>query len=240
MTNTGYDDGKVIIRHRAQGYAREGIRLIRAPYLYMPIGKSSGALYSTVGDLWLWEQALYTEKLLSSKSREAMFTAFKDDYGYGWHVDRQRNHRRVFHTGVILGFKTSLDRYLDDKVSIIILSNSDDTFINAAIRDLAAIVFGEKYNLPRERPAITLDAKSIAAYAGQYELGPDFILTVSTVGNKLMGEADRRTFELVPEIELKFFVRDFDAQIMFTFVKDEKGRVTHLIYNRNQPARKIR
>ena len=62
----------------------------------------------------------------------------RGDYGYGWHIDKQFNQRPVFHTGVILGFKASIDRYLDDKVSIIILSNSDDTFNNAAIRDLAA------------------------------------------------------------------------------------------------------
>jgi CubicO group peptidase (beta-lactamase class C family) len=240
MVNTGYDDSKTIIPHRALGYSREGIRLIRAPYLHMPISKSAGALYSTVEDLLLWDKALSTEKLLSQKSLDAMFTVFKGDYGYGWHIDEQFNHRRVFYTGVILGFKSSIDRYLDDKVAIILLSNSDDTFINAAIRDLAAIVFGEKYNLPKERPSVAIDSKIYDAYVGQYELGSDFILTVSKDGNKLMGEADGRKFELFPETEFKFFVRDFDAQIMFTFVKDESGQVTHLIYNRNQQARKLR
>lgn len=240
MANTGYDDGKTLIRHRALGYSREGIRLIRAPYLHMPISKSAGALYSTVEDLLLWDKALYTEKLLSPKSLDAMFTVFKGDYGYGWHIDKQFNHRRAFHTGVILGLKSSIDRYLDDRVGVILLSNSDDTFINAAIRDLAAIVFGEKYNLPKQRPSIALDAKTYDTYVGQYELGSDFILTVSKEGNKLMGEADGKTFELFPETEFKFFVRDFDAQIMFTFVKDEKGQVTHLIYNRNQQARKLK
>jgi CubicO group peptidase (beta-lactamase class C family) len=240
MSNTGVDDSKTIISHRALGYSREGIRLIRAPYMHMPISKSAGALYSTVEDLWLWDQGLYSEKLLSQKSLEEMFTVFKGDYGYGWHIDKQFNHRRVFHTGVVLGFKSSIDRYLDDKVSVIILSNSDDTFINAAIRDLAAIVFGEKYNLPKQRPAVTIDSKVYDAYVGQYQLGNDLVLTASREGNKLLGEADGRTFELLPETEFKFFIRDFDAQIMFTFVKDEKGQVTHLIYNRNQQARKLK
>jgi hypothetical protein len=54
-----------------------------------------------------------------------------------------------------------------------------------------------------------------------------------------MGQADGRRFELVPETETKFFVRDYDAQIMFTFVKDEKGQVTHLLYNRTQHAPKL-
>jgi CubicO group peptidase (beta-lactamase class C family) len=240
MVNTGYDDSKAIIPHRALGYSREGLRIIRAPYLHMPIGKSAGGLYSTVDDLLLWDKALYTDRLLSQDSLKAMFTIFKGDYGYGWHVDQQFKHRRVFHTGVILGFKTSIDRYLDDRVSIIILSNSDDTFINAAIRDLAAIVFGEMYSLPKERPSIILDPKIYDAYIGRYELGPDFILAVTKDGNKLMGEADGQRFELIPETDTKFFVREYDAQTMFTFVKDEKGQVTHLIYNRNQRAPRVR
>ena len=240
MLNTGYDDAKAIIPHRALGYSREGIHIIRAPYMHVPISKSAGGLYSTVDDLLLWDKALYTDILLSPKSLEAMFTVFKGDYGYGWHVDQQFKHRRVFHTGIILGFKTSIDRYIDDRVSVIILSNSDDTFINAAVRDLAAIAFGEQYTLPKERPSVAIDSKIYDAYVGQYELGSDLILTVSKAGNKLMGEADGRMFELLPETEFKFFIRDFDAQIMFTFVKDENGRVTHLTYNRSQQARRLK
>jgi CubicO group peptidase (beta-lactamase class C family) len=240
MLNTGYDDNKVLIEHRAIGYSREGIRLVRAPYLNMSTVKAAGGLYSTVEDLFIWSQAFDTEKLLSKKSLDAMFTIYKGDYGYGWHIDKQFNRRRANHGGVQIGFKTNIDRYLDHRVSIILLSNFDDAFINSASRDLAAIVFGEKYNLPKERPAITLDPKVYDAYVGQYELGADFILTVTKEGSRLMGEADGRKFELFPETETKFFVREYDAQIMFVFGKDEKGQVTHLTYNRNQNAPKLK
>lgn len=240
MVNTGYDDNKIVLKHRAIGYSREGIRLVRAPYLNISTVKGAGGLYSTVDDLFLWDQALDTGKLISKKSLEAMLTIYRGDYGYGWHIDKHFNRRRAFHTGVQIGFKPSIDRYLDDRVSIILLTNSDDVFINSAIRDLAAIVFGEKYSVPKERSAIKLDPKIYDAYVGQYELEPDFILTVTSKGDKLMGRADGQEFELLPETDAKFFVREYDAQIMFTFFKDDKGQVTHLIYNRSQRAPKIR
>lgn len=240
MLNTGYDDNKVVLKHRAIGYSRDGIRLVRALYLSMGIVKGAGGLYSTVDDLFLWDQALYTDKLISKKSLDAMLTIYQGDFGYGWHIDKQFNRRRAFYAGVQIGFKPSIDRYLDDRVSIILLTNSDDVFINSAIRDLAAIVFGEKYNVPKERPAIRLDPKIYDAYVGQYELEPDFILTVVREGNKLVGGVDGRQFELLPETDTKFFVREYDAQIMFTFFKDEKGQATHLIYNRSQRAPKIK
>src|SRR6185295_2258519 len=141
--------------------------------------------------------------------------------------------------GVQIGFKSSISRYADDKVTIILLTNSDDVFINSAIRDLAAIVFGEKYNLPKERATVPQDAKTYDAYLGRYQLDTDLILNVTKEGNTLMGQVDGRRFELLPATETKFFVRDYDAQIMFTFVKDEKGKVTQLLYNRTQHAAKL-
>ena len=80
MLNTGYDDGKAIIPHRALGYSRDGIRIIRAPYLHMPIGKSAGGLYSTVDDLSLWDAQI-------------MFTFMKDEKGQLTHLTYNRTQR---------------------------------------------------------------------------------------------------------------------------------------------------
>src|ERR1043166_4316102 len=239
MDNTGYDDNKIILTHRAIGYAREGIRLVRAPYLNSSVIKGAGGLYSTVDDLLLWDQALYQDKLVSKKSLDTMFTVHAGDFGYGWHIDEQFKRRRIFYDGVIIGFKSSISRYPNDKVSIILLTNSDDVFINSAVRDLAAIVFGEKYNVPKERATVRQNVRTYDAYVGRYQLDADMIMNVIRENDRLMGEVDGRKFELLPETEAKFFVRDYDAQIMFTFVKDEKGQVTHLLYNRTQHAPKL-
>jgi hypothetical protein len=106
---------------------------------------------------------------------------------------------------------------------------------------LAAIVFGEKYEIPRERVAIKIDPKILDAYVGQYELAPSFIFTMTREGDSLMTQATGQPkFELFPESETKFFLKVVDAQV--TFVKDDKGAVTHLILHQggDRTAKKIK
>ena len=239
MRNSGFDDNKVVLKRRALGYARDGIRLVRAPYLSSAIVKGAGGLYSTVDDLFAWDQVLNSDRLVSKKSLEAIFTIHKGDFGYGWHIDEQFKRRRIFYDGVIIGFKASISRYPDEKVCLILLTNSDDAFINSANRDLAAIVFGEKYDLPKPRTTVRQNPRIYEDYAGRYQLDADLVVKVTKEGDHLMAETDGRKFELLPETETKFFVRDYDAQIMFTFVKDETGHVTHLIYNRTHDAPRL-
>jgi hypothetical protein len=93
-----------------------------------------------------------------------------------------------------------------------------------------------------ERKTIALDPKVYDAYIGQYELTPNLIFTITKEENRLMAQlTGQPKFELFPESETKFFYIVVDAQI--TFVKDETGKVTHLILHQfglNQPAKKIK
>jgi murein DD-endopeptidase len=84
----------------------------------------------------------------------------------------------------------------------------------------------------QERKAITLDASTYDAYVGQYELTPEFIITIRRSKNGLSLQAtDQPEFEIFAESQTKFFLTVVDAQI--TFVKNEKGEVTHLILHQN-------
>jgi len=93
----------------------------------------------------------------------------------------------------------------------------------------------------QERKAIKLDAGAYDAYVGQYELSPDFVITVRREGNGLSIQATGQPkIEVFAESETKFFLTAVDAQI--TFVKNEKGEVTHLILHQNgadQNAKRI-
>lgn len=149
MRNSGYDSASAILKQRAAGYTRRAGKLANAPYIDMTIPHAAGALYSTVEDLFLWDQALYTEKLVSKKSLDRIFTPFKNDYAYGWFVTRRNNRKYIGHGGGINGFSTMIDRYPDDKVAVIVLSNVEGSAVSPASRDMAAIVFGEKYEMPR-------------------------------------------------------------------------------------------
>ena len=82
MKNTGYDHHNPLIPKRAAGYRKTGDGYENALYLDMTIPYAAGAMYSTVEDLFLWDQALYTDKLLSAQSKELMFKPFLQDYAY--------------------------------------------------------------------------------------------------------------------------------------------------------------
>jgi len=242
MDDTGYGHNEPILENRATGYSWGKDDLVNASFLDMSIPHAAGALYSTVEDLYLWDRALYTEKLVSKSSLDKMFTPFKDNYGYGWGISKLFKRKRISHGGGINGFTTNISRYTDDNICIIVLSNFDYSSTGKISRDLAAIVFGEKYEFPKERKAIKVDPKIFDAYVGQYELEPNFIITITKENDLLFAEATGQAkVEIYPESETKFFMKMADVQI--TFMKDEKGEVTQLILHQggsDKPAKKIK
>ena len=232
MTSTGYDHADEIVKRRARGYAPGPDGPVNADYLDMSIPFSAGGLYSTVGDLYLWDQALYGEKILKKSSLDAMFTAVRSDYGYGFYVNKLFDRRLAAHGGGIEGFSTSIHRFPDDRVTVVVLSNYEAARSGRIARDLAAVAFGEKYELPVERVVVKVDPKLYDAYVGEYELEPGFVFTVTREGDHLMMQATGQgKTEAFPASETNFFFKVVRADI--TFVKDATGRVIHLILNQN-------
>ena len=243
MANTGYDHAAAIVKGRARGYAAgPGGAVVNAPHLDMSIPFAAGGLYSTVGDLLIWDQALYGEKLLKKSSLDAMFTAVRDDYGYGYRVNKLFNRRHTTHGGGIEGFSTSINRFPDDRVTVIVLGNNEAASSGRVARDLAAVAFGEKYELPVVRAVVKVDPKIFDAYVGEYELEPGVVLNVTREGDRLLAQPKGgRQAELSPTSETNFFIKVVRADI--TFVKDPAGRVTHLVFNqggRQVNAKKIK
>jgi len=242
MTDTGYDYPRRVLKHRAAGYSSRGDTTVNAQYIDMSILYSAGGLYSTAEDLYRWDQALYTEKLLSKKSLAMMFTPFKGNYGYGWYIAEQGGHRFISHSGWIDGFAASFGRYPDDRVTVIVLSNIDSVPVNTIARNIGAIALGLRHDTLEERRAVKIDSKIYDAYVGQYELAPDFIITVSKEDNRLVAQAPGHPkIELLPESEIEFFVKEYDAQIMFVWSRN--GEVTHStirLNGREAQAKKIK
>jgi CubicO group peptidase (beta-lactamase class C family) len=88
---------------------------------------AAGALYSTVSDMLIWDQALYTDRLVSSKAREMMFTEYQGRYCYGWmhNTFGGTEHEGFGHGGAISGFMTHVIRLPKEKVYIVVLSNCE-------------------------------------------------------------------------------------------------------------------
>src|SRR5262245_14925560 len=159
MANTGYDLHHKILKNRATGYSMRNGKVINSAPIDMTIPHGAGALYSTVEDLFAWNESLFSDKLLSARSREAMMTPDKNNYAYGLAVNQQHNRKMVGHGGGINGFNTILSRFPEEKVTVVVLRNADYGAANPGriSQDLAAIVFGEKYEIPRESVEILID-----------------------------------------------------------------------------------
>ena len=246
MKATGYDHSEAILKQRAAGYAPSGDGLANAAYLDMAQPYAAGSLYSTVEDLLLWDQALYTEKLLRKEALDAMFTPFKNGYAYGWQIRPASpatfGRKQIAHGGGINGFATFIARYPDEKATVIVLCNNQEFPAGNVATDLAAILFGAKYEIPVEHKLAKVDPGIYDSYVGEYELTPGFVLTVTREEGKLMTQATGQSkVEVFPESEMRFFLKAVEAQI--TFVKDESGRVTALILHqggRDQTAKRIK
>jgi CubicO group peptidase (beta-lactamase class C family) len=140
MTATGYDHNS---NELAVGYMRDS----EADFIDMSIPFAAGGLYSTVEDLYRWDQALFNSTLLTQESLSAMFAEHAaipspegSAYGYGWIIG-QDNGRRVYeHRGAIEGFVSVTAYYPDENVTIILLSNLQSTPLNALFASLVGQV----------------------------------------------------------------------------------------------------
>jgi CubicO group peptidase (beta-lactamase class C family) len=104
-----------------------------------------GSLYSTVEDLFIWDQALYFEKLVSKSSTEQMFRKYfygnDRNFGYGWTIEEISGKTCIGHPGRHYGFISQISRYVNDSACIIVLSNLDVSPIEEISRKLASILF---------------------------------------------------------------------------------------------------
>jgi len=131
MNDSGYAHSETIIPHRASGYERSSHGLQNARFYDMSIPFAAGALYSTVGDLFLWDQALYGERLIPENLRELLFKPNLENYGFGWgilipkHGSPNAGETVLMHGGAIFGFQSVIERIPKEKELIVLLDNTD-------------------------------------------------------------------------------------------------------------------
>jgi D-alanyl-D-alanine carboxypeptidase len=147
MKATRSTDPQPVVPNRASGYEWKNDHFENRPVLLPTIAFSAGSRLSTAEDMAKWDAALYTEKLLKKSSLDQMWTATmaKDgadapfNYGFGWFIDSYHGHHLVQHSGGTPGFSSVIYRFLNDKLTIIILTNHNDRIVDQLAVDLAGI-----------------------------------------------------------------------------------------------------
>ena len=147
MNATRNTDTRQIVQNRASGYEWVNNKFENRPVLLPFIAFSAGSILSTVEDMAKWDAALYTEKLLKRSTLDQMWTPAKTndgalasfDYGFGWFIDNYHSRRLVQHTGGTPGFSSVIYRFMDDKLTVIILSNHADRLLDQFAIDITGI-----------------------------------------------------------------------------------------------------
>jgi CubicO group peptidase (beta-lactamase class C family) len=166
MMNTGYDHSEPLLKNRAHGYEKSGWTYVNANFIDMSVPNAAGALYSTVEDLSLWDQALYNNQLLQKENRDLLFTkhiqAGGGHYGYGWDIDEMpigntaERIETIGHGGGIDGFNTQLTRIPSDKSFIVLLNNTGRAPLYEMTKAIAAILYDKPYDLPKRSVAFSV------------------------------------------------------------------------------------
>jgi len=156
MTTTRIISEADIIPNRAAGYRLVKDELKNQDWVSPSLNTTAdGALYFTVLDMAKWDAALYGERLLKKTSLQQMWTPVRlnnnttYDYGFGWGFAQINGHRIIEHGGAWQGFTSYIGRYVDDKVTVIVLDNLTGGNAGKIGRHVAAL-----YNPELARKAI--------------------------------------------------------------------------------------
>jgi CubicO group peptidase (beta-lactamase class C family) len=207
---------------------------------------AAGALYSTVEDMYLWDQALYSEMLVMKGTLNQAFSQVtlnngsKASYGFGWLINQWHGLKEVGHGGDITGFNSYIARFPDEQFSAIVLSNVEmyppGPLANAGelAHQISEIYLADKMSSPLEHIAIQLDPEILEPYVGQYELvnaPPEIVavsgetFTVTRVNNQLFMGSKLGKGEIFAFTETQFFISD-NTTIKFTI---DNGEVNGLV-----------
>ncbi len=243
MTSTGVHSASEALDKEAVGYSwnSEQHAYEKALNWDMSYAGGAGALYSTVGDLFRWNEGVFGGKVLLEASLKAAFTSVEvkegssPSYGYGWGIGEQRGLRIVSHGGGLDGFASSLTRYPDQRFTVVVLaaalpggSSFDPGQIDG---QLARWALWQEMKAADRSSATTLPEAVLDAYVGEYDY-LSAILRVRREGTHLLAKlTGQPEFEIHPVSETEFVWRVVEAKVQF--VKDEQGNVLHAVHHQN-------
>jgi CubicO group peptidase (beta-lactamase class C family) len=146
-----YKRGQNQVAHRAYGHTKVGKQWVQTDQSSTSATLGDGGIYSSLEDLAKWDAALSRHTLLSAAEMRPALTPVEipggspeepdgkpAKYGFGWFLNPHQGHTRMWHYGETVGFRTSIQRFVDDQLTVIVLSNRSDV----EARELALKVAG--------------------------------------------------------------------------------------------------
>lgn len=188
MQSSLYGSNSEIIKKRAYGY-QENEKYVNAEYLSLTQPYAAGSLMSTVGDLYLWNRAIRSNKLVKQESIELAFTNYelnngeKINYGYGWGINEINGSQTVEHSGGIFGYVTNSIYLPSEDVFVAIFSNCDCNDPGQVSTKMAAIAIGKPYL--GQGDAIPVESDDLKKLVGVYDFDDNSSRIITLEDNQL-------------------------------------------------------
>ncbi len=188
---------------------------------------SAGAIVSTIEDLYQWNNALFSNKIISATSFTKMTSPYKQHYGYGLFIDTFQHHLEIGHGGGINGFSSYLGRFITDDVVVAGLSNEETTNTQGIVNALAAIVLNIPVTTPYKHTELKIDSSILKRYVGTYKQANAHLDTLKIKEGKLYihPQDESGEYEFKPESETIFFLAHSPDAYQCEFEVDNNGKV---------------
>jgi CubicO group peptidase (beta-lactamase class C family) len=239
MNNTGVHTSALSLEKEAKGYMKKGKTYEKALNWDMSWAGGAGALYSTVEDLYLWNEAVFKGKILNDNSMKAAFTpvvlnngkvAESMKYGYGWIMSDYRGMPQISHSGGLHGFISQLARFPQENLSIVMLTNVLPA--NPDYASIAEFCLWSKMDKQLSYSAKTSAGKNMKEYEGRYDFSNGAVMTITAEDGQLFAQlSNQAKFPIFLSAEDEFFWKVVEAKIKF--IRNVKGEVEYGEFTQN-------
>lgn len=231
MHDSRYASDRKIVSNRADGYSMSDQGIENSAYLSMTQPYAAGAIQSTVEDLYKWNKAVHSNKLITKQSLDRALTPFKlasgeeTKYGYGWRFGYVQESPSLWHGGMINGF-IAMAMYLpNEDVFVAVLSNCDCNSPEDVTAKLAALAIGNPY----EYKAISVEENVMKEYVGVYENDKGLLRVVTVSENQLFSQMGRGPKSKLTSYSRDKFVFDDDVMVSLEFKRSTSGAIEKVV-----------
>ncbi len=168
MASSRSSEPGAVIRHRARGYLGTAARHTNANPISSGAGWAAGSILSSIEDMIKWDASLRARKFLKPETYTLMWTADRLNsgasagYGFGWMIESVNGRKLVHHGGNTLSQSAMIERYLDDDLTVIVLSNLSRAPVPSLTRKIARMYAPNLIEKPisDDKPELTAKAKA--------------------------------------------------------------------------------
>lgn len=238
-----YDKPGKLIENRAKGYTKVGENFADALTEAESVPGASN-FYFSMEDMLTWMKLFLQEdshfKQQVTKMMQPSFVVSKEDtisYSFGLNIKDHKGLKTVYHSGGTPGFTSNMMLFPEQEIGITILTNNEKVNVTAMMYHLIDILLADylREETPAERVAVSLGAENLKPWVGTYRMKDGMLLKVLLKnGNLFLGLPDEQQFQLHPESITHYFIKEFDARLIFAEPSGKKPTQFHLIQGTNK------